>query len=91
MILSSKHKNNAALIAHESCHQEQQRRDGVLTFWWRYLTSKSWRLAYEVVAYKTWLKVQPLDIYTCAISLAHGYDLDLTSERALEILKEDTL
>lgn len=89
MILAYDQRNNAALIAHERCHQEQQRRDGLLTFWWRYMTSKSWRLSYEVEAYKVWLRVAPEDEWIVCRMLAGSYDFDLTIEKARELLVAD--
>lgn len=38
-------------LPHEMVHIEQQRRDGLLRFGWRYLISKRWRVAYEAEAY----------------------------------------
>lgn len=86
MILSSDHKNNAALIAHEKCHQSQQRRDGTFTFWWRYLTNKSWRLSYEVEAYKAWLQIAPYETYRVSSWLANDYGFNLTRQQAEELL-----
>lgn len=88
IILASSHKNNQALIAHEECHQQQQRRDGLLTFWWKYLTDKHVRLAYEVEAYKVWIKVTPHDIHKVVNWLINNYGLDLTHEQAYKLLTE---
>lgn len=88
MILAQSHKDNKALIAHEECHQQQQRRDGLLAFWWKYLTSKPARLAYEVEAYKVWLKVAPLDIHKVVNWLTDNYGLDLTHKQAYKLLTE---
>jgi len=88
IILSAAHKNNAALIAHEQCHQSQQRRDGTFTFWWRYLTNKSHRLAYEVEAYKVWIKVAPDDTYKVIHWLGTQYGLNITFDDAVELLTE---
>lgn len=38
------------LIAHESVHLEQQQRDGLFRFLWRYLTNPHARLEYEAEA-----------------------------------------
>jgi hypothetical protein len=89
MILSSAHRHNAALIAHESCHQSQQRRDGTLTFWYRYLTNKSWRLSYEVEAYEAWLAVAPDDLYKVARVLSTKYGLDLSFDVSVGLLKPE--
>lgn len=40
-----------ALLEHEQVHVEQQKRDG-WRFFWRYVFSPSWRVRYEVEAYK---------------------------------------
>lgn len=88
IIVAKSHKANAALIAHEQCHQDQQRRDGTLTFWWRYLTNKSWRLAYEVEAYKVWLKTAPTDEFKVVGWLANNYGLDITYQTARELLHD---
>jgi hypothetical protein len=90
MILSSDHKNNAALIAHEQCHQMQQRRDGLLTFWWRYFTSREWKLAYEVEAYQRWVEVKPEDENLCARWLAFSYGFDITVDEAYALLKKES-
>jgi hypothetical protein len=86
LILSSANRNNAALIAHEQCHQSQQRRDGTLRFWWRYITNKAWRLAYEVEAYKVWLDVQPLDAGKVGMWLCKNYGFDIELSEAFELL-----
>lgn len=88
MLVSSKHKDNAALIAHERCHQEQQRRDGTLRFWWRYLTNKQARFDYELEAYRVWCAVAPQDQDYCARVLAGKYGLGLTAMQALVALSE---
>ena len=89
MILSSEHKNNAALIAHEQCHQSQQRRDGIFTFWWRYLTNKAHRLAYEVEAYKVWIRTAPEDTYKVIHWLSTQYGLNLSFQEAIDLLTEE--
>ena len=86
LILSRDYKDHAALIAHEQCHQDQQRRDGVLTFWWRYLTSKEARQDYEIEAYRVWVQVKPDDLYRCARALIGSYGLGITYQEATELL-----
>jgi len=88
MILSSEHKNNTPLIEHEKVHQMQQRRDGLLTFWWRYFTNREWKLAYEVEAYKRWIEVKPEDENLCARWLAFSYGFDITVDEAYRLLRE---
>ena len=41
---------SAAHLQHESLHVHQQRQDGILRFYWRYLTSRAWRVRYEAEA-----------------------------------------
>lgn len=71
---------------HEQVHAGQQRKEGVLVFWWRYLISKQHRLAYEVEAYKAQIKAGASE-YGCAVSLATGYNLGLTTGQAAEALR----
>ncbi len=86
LILSSTHSDNAALIAHEQCHQAQQRRDGTLRFWWRYLTSKPLRLAYEAEAYRVWIDVAPEDRAKVTHWLAKRYGFNITHAEAAAML-----
>ena len=86
MILSSEHKDNTALIAHERCHQRQMARDGTLRFYWRYLTSTEARQQYEIEAYRAWVQVKPDDLYRCARALIGSYGLDITYQEATELL-----
>jgi len=86
IFVASDHKNNEALIAHERCHQSQQRRDGTLTFWWRYSTDKTARMEYEVEAYRVWVQVAPNDLSRCVWSLTKSYNFDLTNAQAIELL-----
>jgi hypothetical protein len=44
-------RDREGIIAHEMVHVDQQRRDGIWKFHWRYVVSKKWRLAYEAEAY----------------------------------------
>ena len=80
------YKDHKALIAHERDHQRQQRRDGVLTFWWKYLTNKQARQDYEVEAYKVWVQVAPNDLESCVRVLTNSYGFDLTNTQARELL-----
>ena len=52
IVINKDYWNKKPLIAHERCHQAQQRRDGLFTFWWRYTTSKQHRQHYEVAVYR---------------------------------------
>lgn len=40
------------LVPHELCHVAQQRADGWLRFWWRYITDQKAKLVYELEAYR---------------------------------------
>ena len=86
MLVAIDYKDHAALIAHERIHQEQQRRDGLLRFWWRYITDKRARLDYEVEAYRVWVQVAPGDLWRCVYSLRTGYGLQLSDADAIALL-----
>lgn len=76
IIVAKSHKDNAALIAHEQCHQSQQRRDGTLTFWWHYITSSDWRYRYELEAYRVWLEVAPEDFWS-VVNMRQNYGFNI--------------
>lgn len=78
VLIAKKHQHDPGLIAHYKCHLAQQARDGTLTFWWRYLTDKRKRLAYEIEAYRAWLDVSPQDRYKVLWWLKHNYDAGLS-------------
>jgi heme/copper-type cytochrome/quinol oxidase subunit 3 len=86
ILIASSQKDNAALIAHERSHQMQQRRDGLLTFWFGYLFNKTKRLNYEVEAYKVWLDIQPHDYNKVMFWLEHGYNTNLTKAEISKLL-----
>lgn len=86
MILKSSQRGNATLIAHEKVHQNQMRRDGVLKFWFRYLTPE-WRLIYEVEAYKESYRLRPESLYFYAKSLAEDYCLDISTDEAMRLIR----
>lgn len=87
VLISSDHRANAELHAHEAIHAGQQRRDGVLVFWWRYLTSKAWRLVYEVEAYHESYRVDPDRLWSYARWLAGSYGLDLDIGEAVKMIE----
>jgi hypothetical protein len=87
MFIRSDCRDNLALIKHEETHQTQQRADGVLTFWFRYLFSKKHRQAYEVEAYKCQI-FHGASLKICAIFLSSMYYLDITVEEAEKLLNE---
>jgi len=75
-----------ALIAHEQCHQEQMRRDGLLTFWWRYLTSRAHRLDYEACAYNVQISMG-YPVEWAAEKLVAKYFLNITLAQATAALE----
>jgi len=79
-------KDDLAYKMHEQVHAEQQRRDGVLVFWFKYLTDKSYRQAAEVAAYKTQI-IYGANYVACAYQLTRGYRLGITQIEAMEVLK----
>lgn len=78
--------NNKALIAHEMTHQRQMLHIGVWKFWLKYLTSKDFRLAVEVEAYKVQIKAGA-SIERAAENLTK-YWLDITNTEAENLLKD---
>lgn len=87
ILVAIDYKDHAALIAHERIHQSQQRRDGLLRFWWRYLTDKQARQDYEVEAYREWVRVAPGDLRRCVWYLTKSYKFDLTDAEAEKLLR----
>ena len=85
MFIKTSHKDDQVLIAHERVHQNQMRRDGVLTFWFRYLIPE-WRLNYEVEAYKESYRLRPESLYFYAKTLAENYKLNITVDQAIELI-----
>lgn len=80
-------KGNAAYLSHELVHVEQQRDDGTLTFWFKYLTSKAYRQQVEVEAYKAQIAAGT-SLDTCAGHLANLYYLGISFVEAQQLLKE---
>lgn len=87
IVINRDARNKPALLAHERCHQAQQRRDGLLRFWWRYLTRRQARLAYEVEAYRVWLDVSPGDRWRVLHILVNSYGFGLTTAQAEALLE----
>lgn len=86
IVINKDYWNKKPLIAHERCHQEQQRRDGWITFYFRYFTSKEWRYKYELEAYRVWVKIEPEDIHRITNVLMNSYGFNLTYEEAYKAL-----
>jgi len=86
MLVAIEYRHHAGLLAHERWHQGQQRKDGVLRYWWRYHTSKQARQDYEVAAYREWVQVAPKDLHRCVWYLTKSYEFDLTDAEATALL-----
>ena len=86
MFIKEQYRNDKPLHLHEQTHQEQMRRDGLLTFWFRYALSKKHRQAYEVEAYKVQIAAGA-SLESCANHLVNMYYLGITIEEARELLK----
>lgn len=79
---------DVALIAHERRHCEQMREQGTVRFWWLYVTDAKFRLRVEVEAYRVQLALHPGGFERMARNLAECYRLDISVERARELLLE---
>lgn len=86
VLIRSQYRDNTPLRVHELVHVEQQRDDGTLTFWWRYLTSRKHRQVYEVEAYKAQIDAGS-SLGVCAGHLANDYYLGISFTEAQELLK----
>lgn len=86
ILIPKETRDNAPYLVHEQVHTMQQKVDGVLTFWWRYLTSKAYRQAYEVEAYKEQI-ANGASVLSCAVQLSNGYGLNLTQAESLKLLE----
>ncbi len=86
VLITDKYRSNTPLRVHELVHVEQLKRDGTLTFWWRYLTNRTHRLNYEVEAYKAQIAAGASQI-TCAMHLATDYRLGITQAQAMQLLE----
>ena len=86
ILIKPQHATNGALIAHERTHQEQMRSVGWLAFVWRYLSSRAFRQAMEVQAYRVQIACGA-SLGACAQSLARDYWLGIDVARARELLE----
>jgi hypothetical protein len=87
ILLHQAYANDTALLAHERTHQAQMARVGTLTFWYRYLTSKAFRQASEVEAYKVQI-AHGAKRHDCARYLAENYWLRIDYATAYALLKD---
>lgn len=88
ILIPQRVRHDAAYLAHELCHAEQQRKHGVITFWWMYLTSDAFRFGAEVEAYKVQI-AHGANLGHCAWQLFNGYTLPITFEQAQAALTGD--
>jgi hypothetical protein len=88
IVISKDYLNKTALIAHEKHHQKQQLRDGTLTFWFKYLTSKEYRFNMELEAYKVWVQVSPKDTENVINWMINSYGFNVTRDELRILLKE---
>lgn len=86
VLIHPRARGNAGLLAHEQVHCEQMRRTGTLKFWWLYVSSRRFRLACEVEAYRASLRHHQGALRYFAAHLAGGYFLGITAEEAERLL-----
>jgi hypothetical protein len=86
ILLRPDRAGDQALIAHETRHTEQMREFGTGTFWWRYLTSRAFRLQAELDAYRVQLALAPWALDGMAQYLATRYFLKITKPQARALL-----
>lgn len=87
IVIDKNNKNKGALIAHERVHQEQQRKYGWFTFYYKYFTNKQFRFDMEVEAYKSWLVVAPADQEKVIWWLLNSYNISSTREEIIKLIK----
>ena len=78
-------RHDSAYLAHEQCHAAQQRKHGVLRFWWLYLRNDLFRLLIEVEAFKVHMAAGASLGY-CANQLSTSYWLDISYTDAVRLL-----
>lgn len=86
ILMRPQRAGDAALIAHEQTHCRQMVKEGTVRFWWRYFTSRDFRLAAELEAYRVQLALNPSGLDTMADYLARHYWLGITSQQARALL-----
>lgn len=87
IFIDPRYKDDQGLLAHEQCHVRQAWRNVFPPIHaLRYTFSKAYRLKCEVEAYKKQLEYNPTAAPHFANYLATRYDLDITPEKALELL-----
>jgi hypothetical protein len=86
ILIRSRRRGDVALLRHEEKHAEQMRRIGWLRFVWHYLTSRAFRLAMEVEAYRVSIE-NGRTVEACAKTLAEWYWLGITEDEAAAALR----
>ena len=81
-------RNSGSSMMRRRALRRRCRRGGTLAFWFLYLTDKSFRMAMEVEAYRAQIKAGA-SAYGCAVSLATGYGLNLTTDQAYKELTDE--
>jgi hypothetical protein len=87
IFINPKYSFDVGLIEHEKVHAKQMQDIGALTFWWRYLTSKTCRQAFEVEAYQKQMRYG-LSLERAAQYLVTMYSLNITLDEAKQLLTE---
>ena len=87
IVIHPKYRDDKPLLSHERTHQQQMKRVGTLTFWWRYLSSRAFRPQAEVEAYQVQISYGAKR-HDCARHLATGYWLNLDYSIAYHLLKD---
>lgn len=80
-------RNDVGLVQHELVHQRQWKQNPIL-YPLRYWLSRRWRLRYELEAYREQLKHSPLDVDRFAYLLAGKYRLNISQQRAKDLLQK---
>lgn len=90
IIIQPRARADKALLAHEQVHVKQMRQEGLITWWWAYLTRPTFRQAAEVEAYRAQLALSPYSLDIFAGYLANNYFLVITEAQARELLSAPT-
>jgi hypothetical protein len=88
VLIRADHKHDIGLHAHELVHCDQMGERGALVWWFHYLTSRDFRLAQEVEAYRTSVAHAPHRINAFALTLSRSYFLGISQEEAFSLLTQ---
>ena len=95
IVIRPAYRDDQGLLAHEQVHVEQWKR-ARFTHFWRYWRDLDYRLRCEVEAYRVQIKVTMVQhpnhnraelIWKFSWFIARKYGLDITHERAYELLE----